>query len=312
MLSPNAVVQLGSHHPTFGSRHSRHSRPTFGSHRQSTKMEVEQPQQYEHQPAPFATGKTAAAAAAWVGYPFGSSEQMPPGGWPSKSPAYSPDRAPFDDLRSPNPVVLSELGKLKEMCLELAYHSALQFAIVYKTEKEKPFFKDGDEEKFRDIMRKLYNIIVACYNARVLEDGNYKIMPHIDQKLKLAFKWVDMNIVNFEKLENLENPRWSDDELIHHANLALANSPYTDEVLKDQVAQLPFFQLLEEEVFPQFQNATNRKNFQQEGSLAAAAFALGGRGVRHKPKRHYKLTRRHKPKRHYKLTRRHKPKRHYK
>jgi hypothetical protein len=303
---------------------SRRTRAT--NHPQPTKMEVEPSQrftsnyqapqqQYQHQPAPFATGNTAAARAAWVGYPFGSSAQMPPGGWPSEGQrmevSFNPKAPPFSGLRTPDPVVLSELGKLKEMCLELAYHSVLSFAMVYKREKTTPFFTDADEKKFRDIMRKLYNIIAACYNAGVLEDGNYKILPHIHQKLMLAFKWVDMYIVNLEDLENLKNPRWSDAELIHQANLALANSPHSDDVLQGQVAHLPFFQLLEE-VFPQFQNETIRKNLQSEGSLAAAPFKAGGRGVRHKPKRHYKLTRRHKPKRHYKLTRRHKPKRHYK
>jgi hypothetical protein len=313
MLSPEHEVVL------FGSRSTRaqyHPPPRemevepsqrFTSNYQAPQQQYQQYQQYQQQPAPFATGNTPAVRAAWVGYPFGSSAQMPQGGWPSVdqrlAASYNPKAPPFSGLRTPNPVVLSDLGKLKEMCLELAYHSALQFAIVYKTEKTQPFFTDGDEEKFRGIMRKLYDIIVACYKADVLEDGNYQIMPNIHHKLKLAFKWVDMYIVN---LENLENPRWSDDELIHHANVALANTPYTDQVLEDQVAQLPFYQLLEE-VFPQFQNATNRKNYEQEGSLAAAAFAPGGGGVRHKPKRHYKLTRRHKPKRHYKLTRRRKP-----
>jgi hypothetical protein len=312
MLSPeHEVVLLGSrstraqYHPPPREMEVEPSH-SFTSNYQAPQQQY---QQYQHQPAPFATGNTPAARAAWVGYPFGSSAQMPPGGWPSPTPQspYNPNIPPFSGFRTP-PVMLSELGKLKEMCLELAYHSALSFAMVYKREKTKPFFTDADEEKFGDIMRKLYDIIVACYNADVLEDGNYQIMPHIRHKLELAFKWVDMYIVN---LENLENPRWSADDLEHHANVALAQSPYSDEVLKDQVAQLPFFQLLQE-VFPQFQNATNRKNFKSEGSMAAAAFARGGRGVRHKPKRHYKLTRRHKPKRHYKLTRRRKPKRHYK
>jgi hypothetical protein len=259
------------------------------------------PQQYVREPAPFSTGNTPAARAAWVGYPFGSSAQMPPGGWssPTLPSPYDPNIPPFSGLRTPAPVVLSELGNLKEMCLELAYHSALQFAIVYKSEKQHPTHLDGGE-KFRDVMKKLYEMIKWSYNADILEDGNYYIAPHIRHKLELAFKWVEMYNVN------LENPMWSDNDLIDQADGALAQSPHSDEVLEGQVAHLQFFPLLEK-VFAQFKNATNRKNSAQKHSLSAAAFSRGGRGVRHKPKRHYKLTRRHKPKRHYKLTRRHKP-----
>jgi hypothetical protein len=311
MFSPeHKVVLLGSsstraqYHPPPREMEVEPSQ-RFTSNYQAPQQQY---QHYQHQPAPFATGNTPAARAAWVGHPFGSSAQMPPGGWPSPTPPspYDPNIPPFSGLRSPPSVQLSELGKLKEMCLELAYHSALQFAIVYKTEKTKPFFMDGDEEKFRDVMKKLYEIIIWCYNADVLEDGNYCIAPHIRHKLELAFKWVEMFNVNLANFANLENPMWSDDQLIDVADGALANSPYSDEVLEGQVAHLEFFPLLEK-IFPKFQNATNRKNSQQKHSLSAAAFARGGRGVRHKPKRHYKLTRRHKPKRHYKLTRRHKP-----
>jgi hypothetical protein len=309
MYNPDHAIPLGSHRQT-------------SYHPQSTEMEVEPsqhftsnyqaPQHYVREPAPFATGNTPAARAALVGQAFGSSAQMPPGGWPSPTPPspYDPYNPPFSGLRTPPPVELSELGILKEMCLELAYHSALQFAIVYKTEKRNPTHPDGGK-KFREVMKELYEMIKWCYNANILEDGNYYITRENKHILELAFKWVEMYNVNLVNLENLENPRWTDEEIIDQADGALAWSPHSDEVLEGVVAHLQFFPLLEKK-FVEFKNATNRRNLRQKYSLSAAAFSLGGRGVRHKPKRHYKLTRRHKPKRHYKLTQRHKPKRHYK
>jgi hypothetical protein len=307
MFSPGHVEPPGylPPPPPPTSFHPQLSQPFTSSH---------QAQQQVRVGGPFSTGNTPTGLPLYgpgaVGYPFGPSALMPSGGWASTPPRspYDPDNPPFSGLKT-YPVMLSELGILKETCLELSYHSALQFAMIFKAESnELTRTHDVDTANaFKAAMEKLYIMITWCNSNGVMEDGNYAITPDIRHCLELAFRWVYMYNFDLDRHKNGEVPGYGLNNIIHIANAALAMSPHDEDVLRNHVMSLPFFPVLLEE-FDKLKSAIDRKNLREEFSMAVAPFRpYGGRGLRHKLRRHYKLTRRHKPKRHYKLTRRHKP-----
>ena len=310
-----------SHRGTFGSTSHR---GTFGSTSQQRPSTSQQHAQPVHASAPFTTGKTpgppkAGPYAPGGGYPFGSSEGMPPGGWAStpRRSAYDPDNPPFSGLRT-DPAQLSELGIMKETCLELAYHTALQFAMIYITQTSNTTFDDATEKAFVDSVKNLNYMVQWFHQNGGTVDGNLEITPDIRRRLDIAFRWVymythDNQIAAEASAAGLPHPPgYGMDELIRVAKAALANSPHSKHVLTTHITTLPFYFALVDE-FAELKDAIDRKNLEMEFAPGAEAFrARGGRGLRHKLRRHYKLTRRHKPKRHYKLTRRHKLRRHYK